>query len=140
MGDEDTYLLVSKKEDGLENFLAISDFIQQKVGYIRPFEYAVSADWYNRMNFCGCGCPEETMQYVTGILTAMKERSDSGWKIDKVDEALGAGKNTGIYYFIMYALDAMGLTEHGSSVGGSWLTDKGTEFLKRLQTDKLEVA
>lgn len=36
--------------------------------------------------------------------------------------------NDGAQYLILGLLDEAGLIEHGGGIGGSWLTDKGTEF------------
>lgn len=39
--------------------------------------------------------------------------------------------------FVLYILNDKGFLEHGSSIGGSWLTDKGKLFLYLLEINKL---
>lgn len=41
-------------------------------------------------------------------------------------------------YWILYDLDRMKLSEHGGSVDGSWLTDKGREVLDALQEEDID--
>ena len=96
-----------------------------------PYESIVEARWFEDLKFCGCGYPEETRAYLLGILKAIKQRSDSDWKEDTIDQAIN---NPEMFrYFMLYVLDAMGLTEHGSNVGGSWLTEKGIAFVKEME-------
>lgn len=38
----------------------------------------------------------------------------------------------GLLQFMAYILDDRGFTEHGSSIGGCWLTEKGEMFLTVL--------
>ena len=37
---------------------------------------------------------------------------------------------------LAYAMDAAGFTDHGSSIGGAWLTDEGKMFLFVLRNNK----
>lgn len=39
---------------------------------------------------------------------------------------------SGLLQFMMYILDHKGFTEHGGSIGGCWLTDKGRRLLTVL--------
>lgn len=95
-----------------------------------PYETLVDARWFEEMNFCGCGCPEETQEWLAAVLDAIKARSDSRYTRDDVQAAIGLNENAA--YFVLYALDAMGLTDHGGSVGGCWLTTEGERLLADL--------
>lgn len=86
--------------------------------------------YFGKWNFCGCGDPAEAITYIRDVLACLKERSDSKWKINRLDEVMAC--EGGPYWIIMYWLDSQGFTEHGSNVGGSWLTQKGEEFLAYL--------
>lgn len=77
--------------------------------------------------FCGCGDPDSAMVLVRDVLKLLSERK--GWG----EEAKKLLPTEGIYYFILYSLDDKKLTEHGSSVGGSWLTQKGEEVLADIE-------
>ena len=37
---------------------------------------------------------------------------------------------------LAYTLDAAGFTDHGSSIGGAWLTDEGKMFLWLLEQNR----
>lgn len=84
-----------------------------------------SAVWVGVFGFCSCGNPEYEMQRilrVIQILTApIQERNT-----ELYDESNG-------YQIYLYLLDSLGFTEHGSSVYGSWLTDKGKALRSALQ-------
>lgn len=131
--EDEKYLLIPLSNPHAQE---IANFVHERIGFIEPHEYAVSPDWYTRMNFCGCGCPEEVMNYIEGILSALKTRSETSWEVDTVDQAIGGEKYGPQHYFIMYVLDAMGLTEHGGGVLGCWLSEKGIQFLNKLKMDK----
>lgn len=79
------------------------------------------------LGFCGCGDPDSAMIFVRDILRLLKERK---WLDDEMKQKL---PNDGIYYFVLYVLDSMKLTEHGSSVGCSWLTNKGEKVLENIE-------
>lgn len=89
--------------------------------------------WYQDFNFCGCGMPNDTMAWIADVLSAIKERSDSHWTKDKIKEVI-LSKPEEMVYFVLYFLDAVEFTEHGSSVGASWLTDKGENALNQFKT------
>jgi hypothetical protein len=55
----------------------------------------------------------------------------------ELSAVLGDG-TLGLSYF--YVLDSHGLTEHGSSVGGSWLTHEGVRILALLKSCDLDEA
>lgn len=79
---------------------------------------------WERASFCGCGAQQETMRYLLGLLDYIAEKRFD-WA--EMERRLPGGDGS---YLPLYALDAMGLTEHGGNVGGSWLTDEG-ERLRR---------
>lgn len=77
--------------------------------------------------FCGCGCLSMSIKFVRDILNCYEEDEEEGWYaphliLDKAKEVCG---NDNITDFILHWLDSVELTEHGSSVYGSWLTNKG---------------
>lgn len=117
----------------------------------------VQAFYYDTLNWCGCGNPEEALGLMRDVLRLFKERSDAnrlptpahffvpdvasflndraeGWRLvtQKIDDLLGDGP-LGLSY--LYMLDALGLTEHGGYVGGCWLTAEGERVLALLDAD-----
>lgn len=95
---------------------------------------------FNELHFCGCGEPEKAMQYLVNILQALKTRGED-WNDEnnkKVNELLpeyGCEPKAAI---TLYLLDGAGLIEHGSSIGGSWLTSEGHAFLEDMQRVGIE--
>ena len=56
----------------------------------------------------------------------------------KFKEAFGVDDIYGnpLLMVLAYAMDAAGFTDHGSSIGGAWLTDEGKMFLYVLRNNK----
>ena len=95
---------------------------------------------YEELNLCGCGIPEDTYEIIRRYLHIRED-----WRTDKIEynyvlerykmdlhiddnDSLQAG----LLQFMMYVLDHKGFTEHGSSIGGCWLADKGRRLLTVL--------
>lgn len=84
--------------------------------------------------FCGCGCPEDAAGALLRLLRLHP-------LYEHYDELRAWVPDLGVQYLLLYQLDRLELTEHGGSVGGAWLTDKGTEVrdaLAREQADTFE--
>lgn len=87
--------------------------------------------------FCGCGCLSMSIKFVRDVLNCYEDREEDNLspylKLDKAKEVCG---NDNITDFILHWLDSVELTEHGSSVYGSWLTEKGEalrDYLKKVE-------
>ncbi len=92
------------------------DYIDQDgVSSNSPFEWLFTGI----LGGCGCGGADELGERAYKILdlfaTPHMERTWSVYNND-VDEVLA------------HWLDSKGLTEHGGSISGSWLTEKGTQI------------
>ena len=74
-------------------------------------------------DYCACGRPEVFLSYLRNYLRLV-EIKDSA-----------ASKDVWAPYW--YFCDEKGFTEHGGSVLGAWLTDKGKEMLEKL--DEVEL-
>ena len=94
-------------------------------------ETLASARWFEELKFCGCGDPEGVQTWLQRVLETLKGEPFVGWPARQ--QVLRSDPDASDL-FVLYVLDAMGLTEHGGSVGGSWLTDKGRKFLADLET------
>ena len=107
--------------------------------------------YYETLKWCGCGNPDEALGFMRDLMALMKARSDentggfdepyaeSAWakRTAEIDAMLGDGM-LGLSY--LYMLDSHDLTEHGGSVGGSWLTQEGERVLAMLQSVDLDAA
>lgn len=76
---------------------------------------------------CGCGDPYAVAQLVLDVL-ALHPLYEGG--------ALAEQPSDGLWYFVLGVLDSLGLTEHGGSIGGGWLTDKGKATLAALERER----
>lgn len=89
------------------------------------------------LNFCCCGCLSMSIKFVHDILNCYEDEEGLSphLNLDKAKEVCG---NDNITEFMLHWLDSVGLTDHGSSVYGSWLTDKGKALRNYLKEAILE--
>ena len=85
------------------------------------------------LGMCGCGMPAQTYNFLRDILNCFKPSSESG-DLDgnrdrKVEEIVSQNPKLAAHA-ILHWLNGRDLLEHGSSVGGSWLTAAGAEILE----------
>lgn len=72
-------------------------------------------------DFCHCGKPELLVIQLREYLEYYAQDTDEKeWCKDE-------------WLWIAYLCDKEGLTEHGTSIGYVWLTEKGKEWLKKLK-------
>jgi len=86
---------------------------------------------YN-LGFCGCGVPDDALEFIGDVLRLMSSESFEVGKMLKLFKSEDNSNGNGMYYFILYQLDQKGLTEHGTSINLSWLTDKGKSLLSDI--------
>lgn len=101
---------------------------------------------------CGCGSPDDATRLLYDVLRVIETRwRDSEalnlfnpkdrpslneiWKSES-DALKALLPSDGVYYFVLYILSDWDLLEHGGSVGGSWLTEKGKALLAALEAEK----
>lgn len=86
-------------------------------------------------HFCGCGCLSMSIKFVRDILNCYEDEEDWCSPHLNLDKAKEVCCNDNITDFMLHWLDFCELTEHGSSVYGSWLTEKGKvlrDYLKKV--------
>lgn len=95
---------------------------------------------YEKLNLCGCGSPDDTYEVIRRYLHIRKDWYSKDISYEEVIERYKTDLfidtdndiHYGILQFLMYVLDENGFTEHGSSVGGCWLTKNGERLLAVL--------
>jgi hypothetical protein len=115
--------------------------------------HPLSTFYYETLNWCGCGAPDEAMTFMRDVLAAMNKRSEeniastgldnrenSPWAVNSKALKALVDSETMLGLSYLYMLDGYGLTEHGGYIGGSWLTDKGKHILKIMQDSDIELA
>lgn len=121
-----------KQDDG--------SYIDEKGGYHEDAASLIAS----LLGFCGCGSPEDAVQFTGKVLRLIKSNSDVNWsnivEVEshrrKKDDIF---KDSGSEYFTYYVLDEKEITEHGGSVPG-WLTDKGHALLALIDEYESEYA
>jgi len=90
----------------------------------------VNGLFYTDLGLCGCGDPYAAFDLVRDLLRLapyFEHRTE-------VVALIGDGPAA---HIILSSLDHADLLEHGGSIHGSWLTDKGEWYLKALNTVKV---
>jgi len=78
---------------------------------------------------CGCGSDEPLKM----IYEVLKAHDQHHYDYDnKKKSCISACGNEASWEFILHVLDNYNFMEHGGSVYGSWLTDKGKNLLNDL--------
>ena len=83
------------------------------------------------MDWCRCGNPEDITAMAFLYLTAVE--NEVGYKDGQEITSIPVEA----WDLLSYICDGLEWTDHGGSVGGSWLTDTGKEALRRY-TEKRE--
>ncbi len=81
------------------------------------------------MGFCGC-YDDELMEDVIAVLMAFDADKPPHYSTLPIS---GPDKYREL---ILHAMDNAGLIEHGTSIRGSWLTDKGKEVLQTVKKNQ----
>jgi hypothetical protein len=75
--------------------------------------------------FCGCDSPKAACRALRDLLSLHP-------LYEHRDEFEQFVPDVGLQALLLYTLDHFDLTEHGGTVGGGWLTDKGKALLAAL--------
>lgn len=95
--------------------------------------------WKANLPTCGCGAPDDTCEFIYKVLCGFADGSpyDTLKKIlpgvYSGSDSLEKGADNYAEWFLLYRLDQIGLLEHGGSIRGSWLTDKGKELVAAMK-------
>lgn len=95
---------------------------------------------YEIVDLCGCGIPEYTYEIIRRTLTIRKDWQEDRIKYAEVQKRYKDDlyldtedkMQYGIVQLILYLLDSREILEHGSSIGGCWLTKLGEMYLDVL--------
>ena len=105
--------------------------------------------YFEKLQWCGCGSPEMVKREILKYFSLLEwwhniplndDYHKNYYKYykeleNKYEDAFGVINvycNPLLLAFA-YTMDAAGLTEHGSSILGAWLTDEGKMFLSLLR-------
>lgn len=88
-------------------------------------------DVLDRWEFCGCGQPEAGAAALLRLLR-LHPLYEHG------DELRTWIPDDGVRFLLLCAVDRLGLTEHGGSIEGGWLTDEGRATLDALAVEEAD--
>ena len=100
--------------------------------------------YFEKLNWCGCGAPEDVKREIYKYFNILEwwasdRHLDHSYNelCKKFEEAFGVENvyDNPLLLALAYSMDAAGFTEHGSSIGGAWLTDEGKMFLFVLRNN-----
>ena len=80
--------------------------------------------WFSVMKGCGCGSNDELMEDVWNLFEGIILKKEDSHKVIYSDN---------YHELIAHMLDARFLTEHGTSIGGSWGSKLGEWLYKTLK-------
>jgi hypothetical protein len=111
---------------------------ENKGVYVTPdgsyYNTPQEAQYFHVLDLCGCGDPYEVHAFLIECAKCFdRGNGDEDWyKCGGVDaiQKLVAEKPDVAAEFIAHFLDQRGLTEHGGSVYGSWMTEEGRDFIE----------
>lgn len=85
--------------------------------------------WFGKY-WCGCGYNDEGMAFLLEVMDIYQTREGSNsYSVDLEKlNAFEAKYGRGTAMFVLYMLDGTGITEHGGSVYGAWMTPLGTNL------------
>jgi hypothetical protein len=91
------------------------------------------------LGFCECGS-DDAESWIVSVLSAIHRRSEdnragckeSSWvdNTKKIKEVILSASPDIIDEFVFHMLANLNLTEHGSNVCGSWLSDRGRDVVE----------
>jgi hypothetical protein len=102
-------------------------------------EKLIDEFYYSLLHWCGCGNPDVAKAEIRKYLRYLETiHEDDGGEISETTQ-----KEYGIKHIydnplllcLAYAMDAARFTEHGTSIGGAWLTREGEMFLFLLEKE-----
>ncbi|WP_327335146.1 hypothetical protein OG473_39650 (plasmid) [Streptomyces anulatus] len=90
----------------------------------------VNGLFYMDLGLCGCGLPEESFDLVRSLLALAPYHQSP--EVRKQVAALCG--NSVAQHMILSMLDGAELIEHGGTITGAWLTDKGEWYLQVMNS------
>ena len=96
------------------------------------YDSEARAMYFDQLKLCGCGMPSEVHRVLAEAASCF-DRDKVGWSpetgVTGVAEIVKANPDV-VAEFIGHFLEDRALLEHGSSVYGSWLTERGKQFVE----------
>lgn len=134
-GDDYTGINFEFAKGLLETF----DKNSTKINTDMILDYSVEVFLSEICNFCGCGCNEKLLRYILKFLECYNYDGEGLMLSKKLfdkefSHPLMSDDDAWVSYELLAKwVDSIGLSEHGTSVYGSWLTDEGLAWREALR-------
>lgn len=104
--------------------------------------------YFEMLGWCGCGTPDVAKKVIRDFLRLHKRVAlpdglnftiqDYEQRQALFNQRFGVKNvyDNELLLCLAYALDAAGFTDHGSSIGGAWLSEEGEMFLWLLEQNE----
>ena len=100
--------------------------------YDAIFDYCYAVFIHGFLNFCGCGCGVRVSGLIRSFLDCFESYDGTLFDSDIYEKKFPGRTETEMEFMLKW-VDSLGMSEHGTSVYGSWLTDKGIAFRELLR-------
>lgn len=100
--------------------------------YDAIFDYCYKVLIHGFLNFCGCGCGIRVSGLIRSFLECFDSYDGTLFDSDTYKQKFPGRTETEMEFMLKW-VDSLGMSEHGTSVYGSWLTDKGIAFRELLR-------
>lgn len=89
--------------------------------------------YFGEIGMCGCGNPKDVKKFIYELLKNHKEYEDDYDAMTENRKRIIKETDTNVIFeFVFHVLDHNDLLNHGGSIYGSWLTEKGEKFFDSL--------
>jgi len=108
----------------------LSSYYSEKLIEYELFEECYKFFKYEKIGLCGCGDPDSVMDKIRVLLKIIRDNKE-----EQLQEAFGVSNiyDNELLLFMIYILNDKDILEHGTGVGGSWLTEEGRMLLYVLE-------
>lgn len=93
------------------------------------YESEQEAVYFSQFGLCGCGRPNSVHKFLISCLEATNDDYPNILDANKIQSIIENNPDI-VSEFVLHYLDSVSVVEHGGSVFGCWLTERGKQVLE----------